>query len=409
MKKLLFVTGCFPQEKQQYYLDNSINKYSLASNVLSWRIIEGFDHISELNFLVYSCPFVPFYPIDYKKPIVESYRWDHKGGDDNKDLVIGCLNLKYFGIYHKSFRLKRKIIEWLDASEDNRHILFYSNDISFMRLVRGLKLKYENLKITVLITDLNEFDRDPIKPHGIIQYLKKWMFDFRIKTVYSNMDYLDSFILLADKMKDFIAIRRRSYMVCEGICNMNVPYEEYKNNMGKKKVLYSGNLHERYGILKVIDAIKDLSEFYDFFICGDGDARNMVIELTNKYSNVHYLGMLPNEEVIKHQQSSDLLVNCMPNFGRHTELSFPSKLMEYMVQGRPVMCHKVPGIPNEYDDYLLYFKDDSVEGIRRSLKEFANIPFEEKKRIADANRQFMMNYKNQFFQTRRIFKFLFDE
>ena len=47
-----------------------------------------------------------------------------------------------------------------------------------------------------------------------------------------------------------------------------------------------------YGILKVIDAIKDLSEFYDFFICGDGDARNMVIELTNKYSNVHYLGML---------------------------------------------------------------------------------------------------------------------
>ena len=119
--------------------------------------------------------------------------------------------------------------------------------------------------------------------------------------------------------------------------------------------------------------------------------------------------MLPNDDVIILQQSADLLVNSMPNFGRHTELSFPSKLMEYMVQGRPVMCHRVPGIPYEYDDYLMYFNDESVEGITKSLIEFSNMSFEQKKRIGEANRRFIIENKNQFFQAYRIYNFIFNE
>lgn len=409
MKQLLFVTGCFPKGKEEYYLENSINPYSLASNVLSWRIIDGIDAINDVNLRVYSCPFVPFYPFDYKSPILKSYFWDHKGLDINNDLVIGCLNIKYLGIYHKSLRLKNKIINWLDSSKDNRNILFYSNDISFMRLVRSLKAKYNDLSITVLITDLNEFDNDPVPPQGIKQHIKKWMFDYRINTIYSNMKYVDSFILLAERMKDFINIGNRPYLICEGICNMNMPYIEYKGNNKINRVLYTGNIHKRYGILKVIEAIKNLPTLFDLYICGDGDAKELVTEYANNYQNIHYLGMLPNDDVIILQQSADLLVNSMPNFGRHTELSFPSKLMEYMVQGRPVMCHKVPGIPYEYDEYLIYFNDESVDGITKSLIDFANMSFERKKQIGEANRRFIIENKNQFYQARRICNFIFNE
>ena len=67
MKQLLFVTGCFPKGKEEHYLENSINPYSLASNVLSWRIIDGLDAINDVNLRVYSCPFVPFFKKGVKK------------------------------------------------------------------------------------------------------------------------------------------------------------------------------------------------------------------------------------------------------------------------------------------------------------------------------------------------------
>lgn len=409
MKNLLFVTGCFPEGTQQYYLDNSINPYSLASNVLSWRLIEGFDAIDNLNLTIFSCPFVPFYPKDYRKPFLKSYEWNHKKGSDKKDKVIGCFNLKYLGIFHKSIKLKKQICRWLDKSEDNRHILFYSNDISFMRIVNSLKKKCPEVKITVLITDLNEFDRDPIKPRNFKQRIKKMMFDYRINTVYSNMDHADSFVLLADKMREFIRIGDRPYVICEGICNSQVPYKPLPKNEGTIKIFYSGNLHERYGILNVIQAVVELGNMYKLTICGDGDSRAEVEKYSREHDNIDYLGMLPNEKVIALQQDADLLVNSMPNFGRHTELSFPSKIMEYMVQGRPVMCHKVPGIPDEYDEYLLYFENNTIPGIKNSLRRFKEMSFDKKKFVAINNRQFIIEKKNQFTQTQRIFKLIYNE
>ena len=404
-RELLFITGCFPHDKQAYYLENSKNCYSLASDVLSWRIIEGLDKCYANKFRVFSCPFVPTFPIDYKKPLINSYEWSHNDME-KRDKVIGCINIKYLAIYDKSRRLKKEIMKWINADNGNRHILFYSNDISFMRIVESLKKKYNDLKLYVLITDLNEFDSDPIVPTNIKEFIKRKKYDIRINNVYHNMEFIDGFILLAERMKDFINIGKRPYIICEGICNSDVPYLPLKDNSGPFRIVYSGNLHQRYGILNVAKAVGELGSSFELFVCGDGDAKSKLIDITKKYTNVRFLGMLPNDKVIALQQSADLLVNSMPNFGRHTELSFPSKLMEYMVQGRPVVCHKVAGIPNEYDDYLLYFDNDSIEAIKKKLTEIKCMPFDVRKNIGEQNRRFIISRKNQFVQSKRIIEFI---
>ena len=408
MKKeeLLFVTGCFPKEKQQYYLKNSNNCYSLASDVLSWRIIEGLDLRYSNKFYIYSCPFVPTFPFDYKKPILKSYKWSHVEGSDKKDKVIGCLNVKYLAIFDKSRKLKNEIIKWIKGNTLHKYILFYSNDISFMKIVQYIKIKYPEIKIYVLITDLNEFDNDPIPAKNVRELIKQKKFNYRINTVYKNMEYVDGFILLAESMKEYINIAERPYIICEGICNAKIPYTPLVDKKGIFRIVYTGNLHERYGILKVAEAVGQLGKEFELVICGDGDSKEKLISLTKKYSNIKFNGMLPNKEVIELQQTADLLVNSMPNFGRHTELSFPSKLMEYMVQARPVVCFKVSGIPDEYDEYLMYFDKNSIESIKNKIKEIAEMPFEDRKKIAEKNRNFILSKKNQIVQTQRIIDFI---
>jgi len=48
--------------------------------------------------------------------------------------------------------------------------------------------------------------------------------------------------------------------------------------------------------------------------------------------------------------------------------SFPSKLIEYMASATPVLTTRLPGIPPEYEPYVYWIEDDSVEGIEHSLR-----------------------------------------
>ena len=52
-----------------------------------------------------------------------------------------------------------------------------------------------------------------------------------------------------------------------------------------------------------------------------------------------------------------------------TKYSFPSKNMEYMVSGTPILTSKLPGMPKEYYDYVYLINDNSPKGVLKSLQE----------------------------------------
>ena len=62
-----------------------------------------------------------------------------------------------------------------------------------------------------------------------------------------------------------------------------------------------------------------------------------------------------------------LLVNPRPSKDEYTKFSFPSKTLEYMGSGTAVLSTKLPGIPQEYRDYLYWFDDESESGMTNEL------------------------------------------
>jgi glycosyltransferase involved in cell wall biosynthesis len=74
------------------------------------------------------------------------------------------------------------------------------------------------------------------------------------------------------------------------------------------------------------------------------------------------------------EDRAKLLINPRPVNGKlDTRYNFPSKLMEYMQSGRPVITTRLLGIPEEYDGYMYFFEDDTkqklAQGIRQVLSE----------------------------------------
>jgi glycosyltransferase involved in cell wall biosynthesis len=86
--------------------------------------------------------------------------------------------------------------------------------------------------------------------------------------------------------------------------------------------------------------------------------------------------------------------------------SFPSKTMEYMASGKPVVMYKLDGIPDEYDEYLFYADgSNGIEGLATKLKEVLN-NYDSALVKAECAKEFVLNNKNAKVQAKRILDFV---
>ena len=100
-----------------------------------------------------------------------------------------------------------------------------------------------------------------------------------------------------------------------------------------------------------------------------------------------------------------LLVNPRPTDGSFTRYSFPSKNLEYMASGTPLLTTKLPGMPAEYAAYVYFFKDESVEGMSATLKELLSKPAEELHQKGMTAKKYILDNKTEIEQARKILGF----
>ena len=80
--------------------------------------------------------------------------------------------------------------------------------------------------------------------------------------------------------------------------------------------------------------------------------------------------------------------------------------MEYLSSGVPVIAYKLDGIPDEYDEYLNYVEDNSVESLANKLIEFCEKSDEERAAIGKKGQAFVLENKNAVAQTKKIVEFI---
>ena len=102
------------------------------------------------------------------------------------------------------------------------------------------------------------------------------------------------------------------------------------------------------------------------------------------------------------QKQATVLVNPRQNNEEFTKYSFPSKTMEYLSSGIPVVAYKLDGIPDEYDAYIQYVEDDSIESLKKKLIEVCELSDEERQSLGSAGRAFVLTEKNSTIQVKKI-------
>jgi glycosyltransferase involved in cell wall biosynthesis len=394
---IVFLGGVFTKEKCNEIYTKSKGNIQYAADALQWNIINGLEENLNRPINIVNTLFVGSFPKLYGDIYIKSFRFSHKSGAQDNN--IGFLNI--FGIKQifRAINLGHELKKWAKKQNEKKILIIYSLHTPFVYAARLAKKLNPDIHICLIAPDLPEFMNLNTNTSLIIKLMKKAdAFILR-----KNLLVVDSYVLLTKYMADKIPVGDRPYTVVEGMVTKSLEQVVSKNNRSEKILLYTGTLIKAYGIITLIKAF-ELTQNKDFrlIICGSGEAETDIRFLEKNDIRVKFMGLLPREEILVLQQNARALINPRNAEGEFTKYSFPSKNMEYLLSGRPVIAYKLPGIPDEYDEFLYYINGNSPEFMKKTIEEVLNADDEALEAFGLKAKEFVLREKNNVVQAGKV-------
>lgn len=395
---LLFIGGNFSGKMESDILYQSKGLVHYAANKLQWNMIDGLDAVPGVELEILSAPFIGTFPKDHKKLFIAGNSEFYKRR--RKSTYIAFCNLWGYRNISRKRSLISKVREFVALKSEKKVILVYSPHTPFLQAAVYAKLIDPEIHICLVVPDLPQYMNltDNISP------VYKFFKNIDIKVFQKNSIYIDSYVLLTESMKEIMGVAERPYIVVEGM--VELPDEETSMEITESvgyTVVYTGTLHKKFGVLNLVEAFAEIKNpDVSLEICGKGDSEPLIKEYAKKDKRIHYFGQVSNEESKTIQKRASILVNPRQDNDEYTKYSFPSKNLEYLSSGVPVIAYRLKGIPDEYGDYINYVEDDSIESLKKKLEEFLEIGHDERKVIGEKARAFVTDQKNNILQSRRI-------
>lgn len=391
---ILCLMGLFPEEYREEIEKNSKSDIEYAANKLQWSIVKGLDSVDDVNVKIANSIYIGSYPKRYKKRIIPTFEFKHSVNAKG-DINVGFCNYAGWKFLSKYINTKKVIDKWAqEDSGEEKALLAYALTTPFCQLCGYVKKHYKNIKVGIIVPDLPEF-MDTSQKETVRSFLKK----LEIKSLRRSVRNVDCFVFLTDAMKQWFKDPVR-YIVVEGIainsstCSIGVDER-------KKSIIYAGGVKREYGVVDLVEAfIKVDRSDWMLEIYGGGPALDEIKQIIAGRSNIALKGFVSNSEVVDAQKKASLLVNPRKN-QIFTKYSFPSKTLEYMASGTPMLAYKLDGIPDEYDDY--YFRiEDCENGFENALKTVMGLSDEERCEMGDKAKNFVNKFKNPTHQAQKI-------
>lgn len=232
---------------------------------------------------------------------------------------------------------------------------------------------------------------------------------FHQKLNLAVMKKFNSYLLLTESMSEIVNPKDRPYIVLEGHADMSMLERDNKlsEKADKKICFYAGSLKKVYGIKNLVEgfiaaAVPDT----ELHIYGDGDYAGELRELVKEYDNVKYYGVAPNTEIVEAELKSTLLINPRPTNEEYTKYSFPSKNMEYMASGTPVLTTRLPGMPEDHKPHVFFIEQEDADGIKEALLSVFEHTPEELHEFGAQAKEFILKEKNNKAQAKKVLEFV---
>lgn len=395
--RIAFIAGLFSRKQHAFIIRNSIGVVQNAADAFQKNIIGGLAANTDVDVIVVNVPFVSAWPSLFRKPWFPSVR-DFESGVpiDGRGFTNASL-FRYPARALAAFAGLRA-----RQARDADTILVYSAHIPFMvaAIVCGRLLSRRQLAIIVL--DLPEY-------MGATGMAQKLFGGVNQALFYRLIGYFDKVVVLTEAMVSRIGVSREKAVVVEGIATLSEGTMTRATRQDRSNTfLYTGTLARRYGIEALVDGFMQVDDVTAvLWICGAGECGDYVAAAAKTDPRIVFFGQVDRSRALELQREADFLINPRSGDDDFVRYSFPSKIMEYLSSGRPVIMYKLPGIPNDYDPFYLRIEEADAAGIWTAMNAAINMPDGSRYAMGSAARDYVSTRKGPREQTRRILDLLY--
>lgn len=175
---------------------------------------------------------------------------------------------------------------------------------------------------------------------------------------------------------------------------------------GVFRIVLAGSLESFNGVELALDAMAHLPEGYQLIVAGKGEIAKKAQESAARSARIVYRGFLDFPQVLDLYRSADLLLNLRLTHSIDTRYFFPSKLMELLASGTPVLSTCTGHVEEEYGHVLYLLRDESTEALADRITQIASIAGPERRALGRRAREFMLAEKTWQRQGQRLAEYI---
>ena len=180
------------------------------------------------------------------------------------------------------------------------------------------------------------------------------------------------------------------------------------NEVGERfVVMYAGGLSDLKGVPLLLAAFHLLEgDNYALWITGRGPLEAAVREAAAGDSRITYCGFPSRDTLLRMYARADVLVNAHSARHGSARYLFPSKLIEYLATGVPVVStNSTPEVAEIYGEIASVTKSESAVEIAQAILTLAEQPALDRRAIGARARDFVLREKSWAVQARRLSEF----
>lgn len=329
------VTKCPGQQVQKYHR----------------TLLKGFAQNEQVQMEIVSK--LPISPSNYKKKLVRRMEENWSG---LKLSYLPALNVSIIGNLFQAVMSFFSIYRSISKRDSVVAI-----DVLNISMNRGIlaACALKGVKVIGIVTDLPEMLVEDKNSAFVLQGNK-------------IISKCNAFVLLTEAMNEIVNPHKsKPYVVIEGQVDSGMIHKrnDLKDKYKERVCLYSGSLNRIHGIEYLVEGFLQANlPHTELHVYGEGDYSDELLEMCKLYRNIKYFGVKYNDAIVDAQIRATLLINPRPTNQEFVKYSFPSKNMEYMVSGTPVLTTRLPGMPAEYEPFVYILDEETSSGMCNCLQ-----------------------------------------
>lgn len=395
---IIYVAKCCSKEKFSYLQECGVNRDVPQAQKYHRLLVEGIAKNSHEVIVLSAIP--------------TNRQWSKKFFYKKEIEYVD--KIKYIYVSFINFPLLRAVSLFINVKKELKRLTIEKHfsivtDIWHQSMAKATRIisKERHVPVIGIVTDVPGHRSGAYK--GKMFSIKNLIEIIAEKNAISNMKRYDGYLLLTKQMNEVVNPLNRPNIILEGHSDISMLEKEncIENKTKPKVILYAGTLHQEYGIRRLVEAfLLSQHDGWELHIYGKGNYADELEGACLKCKEVKYFGLKSNDFIIQEQLKASLIVNPRPTFEDFVKYSFPSKTLEAMCSGTPLLTTKLSGIPEDYKNYLYFFDNESDNGFVETLNRIFCKGERELHLFGLKAKEFAMKEKNNTIQAKKFCEFI---